>query len=79
LVLSSEGLCRLETWVCRNRPSIELFDFTPYWTIGRPGRDYDVASDGRVLVTRPLDKEATLRAAIVVVSQWIDEVRTRVK
>jgi hypothetical protein len=32
-----------------------------------------------VLVSRLLDKDATLRAAIVVVSQWIDEVQTRVK
>ena len=44
---------------------------------GRPGRDYDVASDGRVLVTRLLDKQTTLGGAIVVVSHWIGELDAR--
>ena len=56
-----------------------LLDFTLYDTLLRPGRNYDVASDERFLVTRPLEKTANTRQTIIVVSHWFDEVQARVK
>jgi serine/threonine-protein kinase len=56
-----------------------LFDVTRYQVGERPGRDYDVAADGRFLLTRPVDRDVTAGSGFVVVSQWIDEVRGRVK
>ena len=42
---------------------------------GSPG--YDIAPDGRFLVTQPANATGTTQLRIVVVRNWLDEVKAR--
>jgi len=55
-----------------------LFDVTPYYSA--TGRSLDVALDGkRFLAIKSAGSAATVRPSFVVVSNWFDELRARVK
>jgi Tol biopolymer transport system component len=62
--------------------TIELFDNGPYLPVIDQGTDYDVSSDGRqfLMIKRSsVTGEAGDRPSIVVVTHWVDELKSRVK
>jgi serine/threonine-protein kinase len=59
------------------RPT-KLFQFAPRVTFGTNARPYDLASDGRFLITRADANELSESTAITVVLNWFEELRTRV-
>ena len=49
------------------------------FALGPAGRNYDVAADGRFLMLKTGDEATFTRHVVFVVSNWSDEVKTRVK
>jgi len=56
-----------------------LFDLIPYDLVGGPTRRWDVAKDGRFIFSKPIRTAPYDNLAIVVVSHWFDELKTRLK
>jgi hypothetical protein len=71
----------LEFWASAIQPGTSFVAGAPTQIAAGPltniSNAYDVAADGRLLVTVPTDAEAS-RARIVVVQNWFDELKARV-
>lgn len=68
------------------KPSAGTFDweaakplFDPDLFVRNPSREYDIARDGRFIMTAVAGASSAPRASLTVVEHWFDELAARVK